>query len=83
MKTKMKTLTKLSVIFLLSLTFACNYSDQKEFYISPYGNDNNKGTFEKPFLTLEKARDAIRLIKQEKDFPKEELLFFSEEDVIF
>ncbi|MBE9510767.1 MAG: right-handed parallel beta-helix repeat-containing protein [Bacteroidetes bacterium] len=70
MKTKMKTLTKLSVIFLLSLTFACNYSDQKEFYISPYGNDNNKGTFEKPFLTLEKARDAIRLIKQEKGLPE-------------
>ena len=70
MKIKMKTLTKLSIVFLLFLTFGCNYSVQKEFYISPGGNDSNEGTIEKPFLTLEKARDAIRLMKQEKELPK-------------
>ena len=66
----MKTLTKLSVVLFLSLTFACNYSDKEEFYISPGGNDSNEGTIEKPFLTLEKARDAIRLMKQGKIFPE-------------
>ncbi|MEA3476960.1 MAG: hypothetical protein U9R60_02180, partial [Bacteroidota bacterium] len=66
----MKTLTKLLVAFLLSLTVACNCSDQKVLYISPDGNDNNVGTIEKPFLTLEKARDAIRLIKQGKGLPR-------------
>ena len=66
----MKTLTKLLVALLLSLTFACNYSVQKEFYISPVGNDNNEGTIENPFLTLEKARDTIRLIKQAKGLPE-------------
>ena len=32
----------------------------EEFYISPGGNDRNPGTKEKPFATLERARDAVR-----------------------
>ena len=35
----MKTLTKLSIVFLLFLSFACEYSVQKEFYISSAGNE--------------------------------------------
>ena len=35
-----------------------------EFYVSPAGNDQNPGTVEKPFLTAEKARDTIRLLKK-------------------
>ena len=34
----MKTLAKLSIVFLLSLIIACNYSDDKEFYLAPAGN---------------------------------------------
>jgi len=30
------------------------------FYVAPTGNDSNKGTLVAPFLTLERARDAMR-----------------------
>ncbi|MFH0833294.1 MAG: right-handed parallel beta-helix repeat-containing protein [archaeon] len=33
-----------------------------EFYISPRGNDGASGAIDDPFKTLEKARDAIRLL---------------------
>jgi hypothetical protein len=32
------------------------------YYVSPSGSDNNGGTIGAPFLTLEKARDTIRLL---------------------
>lgn len=38
------------------------------FYISPNGNDANDGSLQKPFKTLEKARDKIREIKQSGQF---------------
>ena len=34
-----------------------------DIYVSPQGDDGNAGTLEKPFNTLEKARDAVRAIK--------------------
>ena len=37
--------------------------DGIEFYISPKGKDTNPGTQKAPFRSLEKARDAIRLAK--------------------
>jgi hypothetical protein len=38
-------------------------------YISPTGSDTNPGTKEKPFATLERARDAIRELRKGKDLP--------------
>ena len=35
------------------------------FHVSPSGSDNNPGTLEEPFLTLERARDAVRALKAE------------------
>ncbi len=35
------------------------------FYVSPRGSDDNPGTLEEPFLTLERARDAVRALKAE------------------
>ena len=35
-----------------------------EFYVSPSGDDTNPGTEEQPFATLERARDAVRALKQ-------------------
>ena len=35
-------------------------------FVAPNGNDANDGTLEKPFATLEKARDAVRLLPSEK-----------------
>ena len=34
--------------------------DDADFYVSTDGNDNNDGSFESPFATIEKARDTIR-----------------------
>ena len=32
------------------------------YYVSPMGSDTNAGTFDKPFLTLAKARDVVRTV---------------------
>jgi hypothetical protein len=40
-----------------------------EFFISPVGNDRNPGTREKPFQTIERARDAVRELKSKKTLP--------------
>ncbi len=41
-----------------------------DFYVAPTGNDRNEGTKEKPFATLERARDAIRAIKEAGQTPR-------------
>jgi hypothetical protein len=47
---------------MISSESFCNY-ETIEFYISPKGKDTNPGTQKAPFLTLEKARDAVRIAK--------------------
>lgn len=42
-------------------------SVQAVYYVSPSGNDGNPGTEEAPFLTLDKARDAVRAINSSMD----------------
>ena len=37
-----------------------------EFYVSPAGNDAWAGTRRRPYATLERARDAIRELKQQQ-----------------
>ncbi len=37
-----------------------------EFCVSPLGSDQNPGTHEKPFLSLERARDAVRNVPDEQ-----------------
>jgi hypothetical protein len=54
--------------FVLVIANCCSALFGIEFYVSPSGNDGNPGTFEKPFATLEKARDAIREIKSRQSF---------------
>ena len=41
------------------------HSVMAEFFVSPLGDDNNNGTKESPFLTIEKARSEIRKINQD------------------
>ena len=36
--------------------------ENADFYVSPNGSDENDGSREKPFLTLEKARDSVRAL---------------------
>jgi len=40
-----------------------------EFTIAPNGNDNNPGTKDQPFASLERARDAVRQLTQSGHFP--------------
>ena len=40
-----------------------------EYFVEPTGNDANPGTKEKPFATIEKARDAIRALKAKGGLP--------------
>ena len=35
---------------------------QATFYVSPSGDDSNRGTFAAPFLTIQKAQEAVRAI---------------------
>jgi hypothetical protein len=41
----------------------------RDFYIATNGNDSNLGTFDQPFGTLERGRDAIRALKQADPLP--------------
>lgn len=52
-------LVLLSSILFVSASFA------RDYYVATGGNDANPGTLEKPFATLEKARDTIRQSKTE------------------
>jgi hypothetical protein len=41
-----------------------NQSMQREFYVSIFGDDAFPGTSEKPFATIQRAQDAVRIQKQ-------------------
>ncbi len=47
----------------LSASFAADSNGNGGIYVAPNGADTNPGTKDKPFLTLEKARDAARQLK--------------------
>ena len=40
-------------------------NNAKKFFIAPDGNDNNPGTLERPFKTIEKAKDFVRTINKD------------------
>ena len=46
----------------LALTGAAAAATQATFYVSPSGNDSNKGTQEAPFKTITQAQKAVRAI---------------------
>jgi hypothetical protein len=48
---------------------AAHSASGAELYVSPGGNDKYPGTRDKPFATLERARDAVRAVKK-KGLPK-------------
>lgn len=37
---------------------------QAQFFVSPDGSDKNEGSYDKPFATIQAARDAVRKINQ-------------------
>jgi hypothetical protein len=54
----MRTSSLLFVVISLFLATGCN--QEPGFYVSPAGSDSNPGTREKPFATIEKAKEAVR-----------------------
>ncbi|MGA3244697.1 MAG: right-handed parallel beta-helix repeat-containing protein [Bacteroidota bacterium] len=60
------------MVFGVALSLAVCTGAEKEgktLYVSPAGADNNPGTREKPFRTLERARDEIRTLKRTDKLP--------------
>ncbi len=57
----------LSLLFTLPATLLAG----GEFYVSPKGKDTNSGTKFRPFATLARARDAIRVLKSKDGLPKD------------
>ena len=54
--------------FLLTSTAHCSPAP-RTFYVSTAGNDRNPGTIEKPFASLEAARDTIRDLNRKGTIP--------------
>ncbi|MDP2572087.1 discoidin domain-containing protein [Vibrio penaeicida] len=59
-KTIYKSLLFIGLFFSLNQVFAAT-----KLYVSKVGNDNNSGTIESPFATLEKAKRAVNLLLQQ------------------
>ena len=57
------------VIVTSAICLAASFSWGLTFTVSPDGNDSNPGTIDKPFATLEKARDQIRQLKTNGKLP--------------
>jgi hypothetical protein len=60
---------RFKVLILAILACVCIDADpalgaNKEFHVSPKGSDRNSGSRTSPFLTLVKARDAVRTFRQ-------------------
>ncbi|MHA6530494.1 Ig-like domain-containing protein [Paenibacillus sp. BAC0078] len=67
-------MTSLLLLTTPYLPFAASVSAEngpagKTFFVATNGSDSNNGTQNAPFLTLEKARDAIRALKAGEGLP--------------
>ncbi|MBM3890685.1 MAG: hypothetical protein FJ388_16345, partial [Verrucomicrobia bacterium] len=53
------------ILLALSASLLCHaaIAQQVTLYVAPNGNDGDPGTREKPFATLERARDEVRKLK--------------------
>jgi hypothetical protein len=49
--------TPLLFIILFFILMSCTST---EFYVSPTGNDRNQGTKKEPFMTIQRAQQAVR-----------------------
>ncbi len=57
------------IIFLLLFTTIITFAQAQTsvFYVAPDGNDENPGTKEAPFTTLQRAQEAIRNLKKQDE----------------
>lgn len=56
--------TVIPCILVSALALAAINISAAEFHVAPNGDDSGSGTTDKPFATLERARDAIRELKK-------------------
>jgi hypothetical protein len=59
------------LLFVIALLLAPPVFAVTEFFVAPNGRDANAGTQERPFATMERARDATRKLKAEDRWPKD------------
>ncbi|MRX48134.1 right-handed parallel beta-helix repeat-containing protein [Pedobacter puniceum] len=64
----------MKLILSITLLLGIQAASAQQFYVSPTGNDNHKGTLEQPFATLAKAQQAVRNFKQNN--PKTKITVF-------
>jgi parallel beta helix pectate lyase-like protein len=55
---------RIRILAVLIGSFLAAGADAAQFYVSPTGDDANPGTEEQPFAALERARHAVRALKQ-------------------
>ena len=58
-------------LFVTSILCGALAADAATFYVSPAGDDSNPGTQQRPFVTIQRARDEIRKLKMAGQLPAE------------
>jgi len=62
---------KMMILIVVALLVVCLRADAAvKLYVSTRGSDTDSGTESKPFASLERARDAIRALKQSGGLPE-------------
>jgi|SRR5215204_4939504 len=61
-------------IFLLLFPLACWAQTQQVYFVAVKGKDSNPGPIEKPFASLQKARNTVRT--QRKLHPQDSIIVF-------
>ena len=81
---------RLSILFgLMAVFFLISCEKSNTFFVSPTGNDDNTGTKGKPYLSLERAKDAVSKLIAEGLENQEIYVYFRggtyyfEESVVF
>jgi hypothetical protein len=65
-----KVICKSILVLLFLVLFTQAAIADVAFYVSPFGDDSAPGSLERPFVILEKARDAIRGLKDSDGLPE-------------
>ena len=61
---------RIAALLYLALHAAAGLASPAAVYVSPEGADSNPGTLDKPFATLERARDEVRSMNQRGGLPR-------------
>lgn len=62
-------IVKCAFLVFAALSVCCSATGGRNLYVSPAGSDANLGTRDKPFATLESAREKIRKLRKNRGIP--------------